>query len=67
MHIFKKYPLAVLKRDNSGHMVLRHAGEVRLPKTGPPEGTDKTGSSSSLSLNAAGLCYTSVKRKASSP
>lgn len=39
---------ALLKRDNSGHMVLWHAEEVKLPEISPPEGTDRTALSLSL-------------------
>lgn len=44
--------------------MLWHAGEVKLPKISPPEGTDKTATPSSLSLDVAALCYTSVKKEA---
>lgn len=43
--------------------MLWHAGEVKLPKMGPPEGKDKTASSSSLCPWMSLRCVTPPQRR----
>lgn len=56
---FQKYPLSLPDRHNSEHIVLWHAGEVKLPKISSPEGTDKTVTSSTLCPQMLLCCITS--------